>query len=88
MIGVNEFFKDNTNTPEITPTYVANNIFKIAEKIKKGSPGTLIFIQTILPINNQHYIKVKKVDYNFLQPNYIPSINDQINEVNSILKKT
>ena len=87
MIGVNEFFKDNTNTPEITPTYVANNIFKIAEKIKKGSPGTLIFIETILPINNQHYIDVKKVDYNFLQPNYKPSINDQINEVNSILKK-
>lgn len=87
MIGINEFFKDNTNTPEINPTYVADNIFKIADTIKKGSPSTVVIIQTILPINNQYYLKVKKVDYNFLQPGYNPSINTQIKEVNSILIK-
>ena len=34
LIGVNEFFKDNTNNLEVNPTYVANNIIKIADKIK------------------------------------------------------
>ena len=35
LIGVNEFFKDNSNNTEITPAYVADNILKIAEKNKK-----------------------------------------------------
>ena len=52
LIGVNEFFKDNSNNTEITPAYVADNILKIAEKIKNGSPSTRIYIQTIFPINN------------------------------------
>tara|TARA_B110000438_G_scaffold303720_1_gene366752 strand:- start:3398 stop:4213 length:816 start_codon:yes stop_codon:yes gene_type:complete len=86
LIGVNEFFKDNSNNIEVTPAYVANNIFKIAEKIKNGSPSTTIYIQTIFPINNQFYMDVKMVDYNFLQNDYHPSINTQINEVNLILK--
>ena len=30
-------------------------------------------------------MKVKKVDYNFLQSSYRPSINEQIKKVNSIL---
>ena len=85
LIGVNEFFKDNTNNLEINPTYVANNIIKIADKIKNGSPSTLVFIQTILPINNQHYMNIKNVNYNFLLPDFNPSINTQIEEVNSIL---
>ena len=85
LIGVNEFFKDNTNNLEINPTYVANNIIKIADKIKNGSPSTLVFIQTILPINNQHYMNIKNVNYNFLLPDFNPSINTQIEEVNSNL---
>ena len=87
LIGVNEFFKDNSNNLDINPIYVANNIIKIADIIKKDSPSTTVFIQTILPINNEYYMKIKKVDYNFLQPDYKPSINDQIKEVNSILIK-
>ena len=50
------------------------------------SPKTKVFIHTILPINNDQYLEVKKVDYNFLQDNYTPSINSQVEETNSILK--
>ena len=87
LIGINDFFKDNSNNLDINPIYVANNIIKIADIIKKDSPSTTVFIQTILPINNEYYMKIKKVDYNFLQPDYKPSINEQIKEVNSILIK-
>ncbi|SVD44725.1 uncharacterized protein METZ01_LOCUS397579, partial [marine metagenome] len=72
LTGVNEFFKDNSNNTEITPDYVADNILKIAEKIKNGSPSTRIYIQTIFPINNQYYMNVKMVDYNFLRNDYSP----------------
>ena len=85
LTGVNEFFKDNSNNTEITPDYVADNILKIAEKIKNGCPSTRIYIQTIFPINNQYYMNVKMVDYNFLRNDYSPSVNAQINEVNLIL---
>ena len=86
MIGINEFFADNSNNPSINPEYVAQNILKVAETIKKGSPETEILISTILPINNEQYIKVKNVDYNFLQENYSPSVNDQVEKTNMILK--
>ncbi len=86
MIGINEFFADNSEKPEINPKYVAENILKIADIINEYSPKTEIFIHTILPINNDQYIEVKKVNYNFLQNNFIPSINKQVEETNSILK--
>jgi len=86
MIGINEFFADNSEKPEINPRNVAENIIKIADIITKYSPKTQVFIHTILPINNDQYIKVKKVNYNFLQSNYSPSINSQVEETNSILK--
>ena len=86
MIGINEFFADNSEKPEVNPENVAKNIVKIADIITKHSPKTKIFIHTILPINNDQYIKVKEVNYNFLQDNYSPSINSQVEETNSILK--
>jgi len=86
MIGINEFFADNLEKPEVNPENVAKNIVKIADIITKHSPKTKIFIHTILPINNDQYIKVKEVNYSFLQDNYSPSINSQIEETNSILK--
>ena len=49
------------------------------------SPNTKIFIQTILPINNKQYLS-KKPDIEFLFDNYSPSINEQIDEVNKIIK--
>ena len=86
MIGINEFFADNSEKPEINPKNVAKNILKIADIITKHSPKTEVFIHTILPINNDQYIEVKKVNYNFLQNSFIPSINKQVEETNSILK--
>ena len=86
MIGINEFFADNSEKPEVNPENVAKDILKIADIITKHSPKTKVFIHTILPINNDQYIKMKEVNYNFLQDNYIPSINSQVKETNSILK--
>ena len=86
MIGINEFFADNSEKPEINPKNVAKNILKIADIITRHSPKTEVFIHTILPINNNQYIKVKKVNYNFLQNNFIPPINKQVEDTNSILK--
>ena len=86
MIGVNEFWSDNHDRPYITPKHVAENILKICRKIKEKSPKTEIIIQTILPVNNPQYLEVKKVDYNFLLPDYSPTVNEQVNQTNSIIK--
>ena len=86
MIGINEFFADNSENSEVNPENVAKNILKIADVITRNSPKTKVFIHTILPINNDQYIKVKKVNYNFLQKDYTPSINSQVEKTNSILK--
>ena len=86
MIGINEFFADNSDKPEITPKYVAENIFIISDIIKSNSPNTKIFIHTILPINNRQYMKVKDVNYNFLQDSFIPSVNKQIEITNAIIR--
>lgn len=85
LIGLNDFFDDNSDRPERTPQYVAKNIFLISNKIQEKSPKTKVFIQTIIPINNQQYLK-DKPNVDFLFPYYEPSINEQINEVNKILK--
>ena len=86
MIGINEFFADNSDKPEITPKYVAENIFTISDIIKSNSPNTKIFIHTILPINNRQYMKVKDVNYNFLQDSFIPSVNKQVEITNAIIR--
>ena len=85
LIGVNDLFEDNRSRPERTPEYVANNIFLIFDMINKKSPNTQIFIQTIIPINNNQYLS-KKPNIEFLHSDYSPSVNEQINEVNKILK--
>ncbi len=49
LIGVNDL--DNLVYQKEIPSinYIANNILKIASKIRSGSPKTKIYIQTILP---------------------------------------
>jgi lysophospholipase L1-like esterase len=86
LIGLNDFFDDNTTRPGRTPEYVAKNILTAAKTIKQESPETKIFIQTILPINNQQYLD-EKPQVNFLWTNYYPSVNQQVNETNKILKE-
>ena len=66
--------------------YKIINIINICKKIKESSSSTKIFIQTILPVNNEQYMNVKKVDYNFLKPNYSPTVNQQVDQTNTILK--
>ena len=85
LIGVNDLFEDNRSKPERTPEYIAKNILLICKEIKNGSKYTQIFIQTILPINNKQYLS-KKPNIEFLFDNYSPSINEQIDEVNKIIK--
>jgi len=86
LIGLNDFFDDNTTRPGRTPEYVAKNILTAAKTIKQESPETKIFIQTILPINNQQYLD-EKPQVNFLWTTYYPSVNQQVNETNKILKE-
>lgn len=85
LIGVNDLFEDNRSKPERTPEYIAKNILLICKEIKNGSKYTEIFIQTILPINNKQYLS-EKPNIEFLFDNYSPSINEQIDEVNKIIK--
>ena len=85
LIGINDLFEDNRSRPERTPEYVANNIFLISDIINKKSPNTKIFTQTVIPINNNQYLS-KKPNIEFLHSDYSPSVNEQINEVNKILK--
>ena len=85
LIGVNDLFEDNRSRPERTPEYVADNIFLISDIINKKSPNTKIYTQTIIPINNNQYL-TEKPNIEFLHVDYSPSINEQINEVNKILK--
>lgn len=47
MIGVN----DLGNNPNKSPQYTVDNILKIVQTIKKLSPRTQVFVQSILPVN-------------------------------------
>ena len=85
LIGINDLFEDNRSRPERTPEYVANNILLISDIINKKSPNTKIFTQTIIPINNNQYL-TEKPNIEFLHVDYSPSINEQINKVNKIIK--
>ena len=90
LIGINDFFRDSTVSIYVTPSYVANNIIAAAEKIKQSSPKTKIYLQTILPINTRHNLMSRPKDirhyYYYLNENYTPSLNQQINQTNKIIK--
>ena len=90
LIGINDFFNDLTKMPEVTPKFVSKNIFNSAKTIKKGSPKTKIYLQTILPINKQQYQNKLKKDtgnsYYWLEPDFEININEQILKTNEILR--
>ncbi len=86
LIGLNDFFDDNTLRPERTPENIGKNIFRIANTIKKGSPDSKIYIQTIMPINNKQYLEDKPY-VEFLWSKYKPSINKQIIQLNNFIKQ-
>jgi lysophospholipase L1-like esterase len=57
LIGINDIGKD------IPDTVIADNIGKIVTRIKLGSPGTKVYVESIMPVNPtiknfpQHYDK-------------------------------
>ena len=73
LIGINDLWNFSPGIP--STKYISNNILKIAKEIKKGSPETQVYVQTILPtaksifvesinkINNT--IKSKSSKFNF-----------------------
>ena len=90
LIGLNDFFNDLTKMPEVTPKVVSKNIIKAAKIIKRATPKTKIFLQTILPINTQQYQSKLKTDtgnsYYWLNPSFKININEQILKTNEILR--
>jgi len=50
-IGINDLFN-----PNLSPERTANNIIRIADAIKKQSPQTRVFIQTIFPTKNDFLV--------------------------------
>jgi len=82
LIGINDIFNaDIPNREKITPSYVSENILKIADQIADQSPSTKIFIQTILPINHEIYTEI-----NGVFPDHTVPLPVQINEINSLIK--
>lgn len=86
LIGLNDFFDDNTLRPERTPENIGKNIIHIANTIKKGSPDSKIYIQTIMPINNKQYLEDKPY-VEFLWPENSPTINEQVIQLNNFIIK-
>ena len=90
LIGINDFFNDLTKMPEVTPKFVSDNILNAAKIIKKGSPKTKIYLQTILPINTQQYQDKLKKDtgnrYYWLESDFEININEHILKTNEFLR--
>jgi lysophospholipase L1-like esterase len=54
MIGINDISQNYNND------YLCSNFEKIVRQLKKESPGTIIYIQSILPVNND-FSRYKKL---------------------------
>jgi len=57
LIGINDIF--GINDPKISSNYVFEQINKISAMISIKSPETKLYIQTILPVDEKKYLKVK-----------------------------
>jgi len=76
LIGINDIGKD------IPDTVIADNIRKIVSTINVGSPGTKVYVQSILPVNStypkfpQHYDKLEHVQHvNAILPCMLKGVN-------------
>ncbi|WP_435132173.1 GDSL-type esterase/lipase family protein [Formosa sp. A9] len=63
LIGINDLFNLHKNEGIPSATYVGKNIVKIARTIKRESPNTAVYVQTVLPTK-----------YNYLQA-HITEVN-------------
>ena len=82
LIGINDIFDQHEDREKITPQYVANNINQIAKQIQMNTKDTKIFIQTILPVDTLLFMKF----HNRTLPVYRTSLNDQIKQINMLIK--
>jgi len=71
LIGINDLWNTSLNIP--STEYIGDNIVKIAKTIKKKSPQTLIYIQTILPIHKENFKpkieRINKIIYDYKENN-------------------
>ena len=83
LIGINDIFNtDSPNRKNITPLTVASNIIQITELVNKHTPETQFYLQTTLPINEKIFY-----DLTGSFPKHEVHLKEQINQINSILKK-
>ena len=65
LIGINDLW--NTSPFEPSSNYISKNIIRITQEIKKKSPKTKVFVQTILPVEKPIYrIPINEIN-NFLK---------------------
>ncbi len=55
LIGINDLWNKTPNIPSVE--YISSNIIKISKAINKDSPNTKIYVQTILPVEEEVYKK-------------------------------
>jgi len=78
LIGLNDIF--GINDPLITAEYVADQIKHIAKLIKKNCPETKLYVQTILPIDEDQYLKI-----NGSYPKHNEPLPEKIRKINNLL---
>lgn len=78
LIGLNDIF--GINDPLISSDYVFRQINKIANIINTKSPKTELYVQTILPVDEKKYLKVKGFypTHNEPLPQKIIAINEKL----------
>ncbi len=78
LIGLNDVFDGVVPyKQDITPEKIVNNIYRIASNIKTYSQGTEIYIQTLLPINEPQFRRVRG-----FYPKHNTPLEIQINDIN------
>jgi len=71
LIGINDLYK------EIPDEIILQNIFSFVRMLKSGTPGTKIFIQSILPVNKTF----KNFPKNYDKDEHITTINTQLQKL-------
>ena len=78
LIGLNDVFDGVVPyKQDITSEQITKNIYQIASKIKTYSQETEIYIQTLLPINEPQFRRVRG-----FYPTHITPLEIQINDIN------
>ncbi len=79
LIGINDLSR---NTPD---EVIIENIFNLVGKMRSGSPKTVIYVQSILPINESF----KNLNKNFVgKGEHITTINEQLKKYAGKMKYT